>query len=110
MANPTYVLHVFVAGERGPSRLAVQNLKKICDKELPGRYKIKVIDVSKDPRAAVENNLTALPAVIRTLPAPVRKFVGNWANERLELIGFGLITQNMPEPKQRSSSLRKRSS
>ncbi|MBV9886820.1 MAG: circadian clock protein KaiB [Acidobacteria bacterium] len=82
--------------------MAVQNLKKICDKELPGRYKIKVIDVSKNPRASVENNLTALPAVVRTLPSPVRKFVGNWANERLELVGFELITQNMPEASQRS--------
>jgi circadian clock protein KaiB len=108
MAKSTYVLHVFVAGERGPSRLGVQNLKKICDKELPGRYKIKVIDVSQNRRAAVENNLTALPAVVRTLPSPVRKFVGNWANEKQELVGFGLVTQDMPKVKQLSPPRKKK--
>ena len=96
MAKPTYVLQIFVAGEKGRSRWAVENLKEICEKELPGRHKIKVVDVSKNPRAAIENNLTALPAVFRTLPAPVRKFVGNWANEDNKLVGFELITQ---EPK-----------
>jgi circadian clock protein KaiB len=103
MAKPTYVLQIFVAGEKGRSRLAVENLKKICEKELSGQYKIEVVDVSKNPRAAVENNLTALPAVFRTLPSPVRKFVGNWANEDHELVGLDLITQDKPKPAKRSS-------
>jgi len=103
MAKPTYVLQVFVAGEKGRSRSAVENLKKICEKEFPGQYRIKVVDVSKNPRAAVENNLTALPAVIRSLPSPVRKFVGNWANEDHVLVGFDLITQDKPKPAKRSS-------
>jgi circadian clock protein KaiB len=99
MAKPTYVLQVYVAGQRGRSRSAIENLKKICEKELSGQYKIEVIDVSKNPRAAVENNLIALPAVFRTVPAPVRRFVGNWADENYELVGFGLIAQ---EPKSTS--------
>ena len=106
MAKPTYVLQVYVAGEKGRSRSAIENLKKICEKELPGQYKIEVVDVSKNPRVAVENNLTALPAVFRTLPSPVRKFVGNWANEKNELVGFELITQDKPK----SASRRKASS
>jgi circadian clock protein KaiB len=97
MAKPTYVLQVFVAGERGQSRSAIENLKKVCEKELPGQYKIEVVDVSKNPRAAVANNLTALPAVFRTLPSPVRKFVGNWADEDYKLVGFGLIPQDEPK-------------
>jgi circadian clock protein KaiB len=104
MAKPTYVLQIFVAGERGRSRWAVENLKKICEKELPGQYKIKVVDVSKNPRVAVENNLTALPAVFRTLPAPVRKFVGNWANEDNKLVGFELVTRDKPKGARRSRS------
>ena len=106
MAKPAYVLQVFVAGETGRSRRAVENLKKICEKELPGQYKIEVVDVSKNPRAAVENNLTALPAVFRTLPSPVRKFVGNWANEEHQLVGFGLITQDKPKAPRHSRSSR----
>lgn len=97
MAKPTYVLQVFVAGEKGRSRLAVQNLKKVCEKEMPGQYKIEVVDVSKNPEAAIENNLIALPAVVRTLPSPVRRYVGNWANEDHELVGFGLIPQEKPK-------------
>ena len=106
MSKPTYVLQFYVAGERGRSRSAVENLKKICEREVPGRYKIKVVDVSKNPRAAVENNLTALPAVFRTLPSPVRKFVGNWANEDHELVGFDLITKDKPKAPRRPRSSR----
>jgi circadian clock protein KaiB len=107
MAHPTYVWRVYVAGQKGRSRWAVENLKKICDKELPGQYKIEVVDVSKNPRAAIENNLTALPAVFRTLPAPVRKFVGNWANENNQLVGFELITQDKPKAAKRTRPTRK---
>lgn len=108
MSAQTYTLHVYVAGDRGASREAVQNLKKICDKELPGQYKIEVVDVYKNPLAAIENNLTALPAVVRTLPSPVRKFIGNWANEKRELVGLGLITQDKAETKKRSRSRKKK--
>ena len=94
MAKPTYVLQVYVAGQRGRSRSAIENLEKVCEKELPGQYKIEVVDVTENPRAAVENNLTALPAVFRTVPAPVRRFVGNWADVNYKLVGFGLITQD----------------
>jgi circadian clock protein KaiB len=106
VAKPTYVLQVYVAGERGRSRWAVENLKQICEKELPGQYRIEVVDVSKNPRAAIENNLVALPAVFRTLPSPVRKFVGNWANEDHELVGFDLITPDKPKAPRRSRSSR----
>jgi circadian clock protein KaiB len=104
MPKPTYVLQVFVAGEKGRSRSAIENLKKICEKQLPGQYKIEVVDVSKNPRVAVENNLTALPAVFRTLPSPVRKFVGNWADEDYKLVGFGLIRQDKPKSTSRKKA------
>jgi circadian clock protein KaiB len=107
MANLTCVWRVYVAGQKGRSRWAVENLKKICEKELPGQYKIEVVDVSENPRAAVENNLTALPAVFRTLPAPVRKFVGNWANENDQLVGFELVTQDKPKAAKRTGTTRK---
>ena len=106
MAKPTYVLRVFVAGEKGRSRSAVQNLKKVCEKEMPGQYKIEVVDVSKNPQAAIENNLIALPAVVRTLPSPVRKYVGNWANEDHQLVGFGVIPQENPKAARRPRSSR----
>ena len=106
MAKPTYIWRVYVAGQKGRSRWAVENLRKICEQELPGKYKIEVVDVSKNPRAAVENNLTALPAVFRTLPSPVQKFVGNWASESNELVGFELIKPDKPKAARRSRSSR----
>jgi circadian clock protein KaiB len=76
-----YLLRVFVAGQTPKSELAILNLTKICEKELPGQYKIEVVDVSKNPKLAIENSVVALPAVIRTLPEPVRKLVGICADE-----------------------------
>jgi circadian clock protein KaiB len=107
MPAPIYTLQVYVAGEKGRSRSAVQNLKKICEKELPGQYRIEVIDVLKNPSAAIEHNLIALPAVVRTLPAPVQKFVGNWANENHELVGFKLISKHKPKVAKRTRSPRR---
>jgi hypothetical protein len=99
-----------VAGDRGPSRAAVHNLLKICDKELLGRYEIEVVDAYKNPRAVIENNLIELPAVIRTLAAPTRRFVGNWMNENHQLVGFGLVSKDkLKATKQPRSSRKKRS-
>ena len=59
-------------------------------------------DVAKTPALPFENSLTDLPAVFRTLPSLVRKFVGNWANEDHEFVGFNLITPDKPKPAKRS--------
>jgi circadian clock protein KaiB len=73
---------------------------------MPSQYKIEVVDVTKNPHAAIEHNLVALPAVVRTLPSPVQKFVGNWANENHELVGFELITKGNAKAAKRSRSSR----
>jgi circadian clock protein KaiB len=87
------MLRIYVSGQTGKSRSAVANLKKVCEKEIPGQYEIEVIDVSKNPKVAIDNDLVALPTVIRTLPAPIRKFVGNWSDEKGDLVGFELIDE-----------------
>lgn len=106
MTNLAFVLRVYVANGKGPSDLAVRNLKKICDDEVPGRYTIEVVDVSKNLRAAIENNLIALPMVIRTLPAPIRKFVGNWADKDYHLLGLQLTVRDEQASAKRSRSAR----
>ena len=68
-----HALRVYIAGQNGKSRRALKNLKEICDRDFPGEYKIEIVDVRKNPSAAQENNLIALPVVVRTLPAPIRK-------------------------------------
>jgi circadian clock protein KaiB len=91
MAKPQYVVRIYVAGNTGKSSGAIENLKRILDKEMPGQYKIVVVDVSKNPALAREHNLIALPTIIRTLPAPVQKFVGNLSDENGVSVGFDLI-------------------
>jgi circadian clock protein KaiB len=91
MAKPQYVVRIYVAGNTGKSSGAIENLKRILDKEMPGQYNIEIIDVSKKPALAREHNLIALPMIIRTLPAPVRKFVGNLSDENGVSVGFDLM-------------------
>jgi circadian clock protein KaiB len=79
--KPQYLLTAFIAGDSLKSRAVIRSLKKLCDDQLPDQYRIKVVDVAKRPEAARENNLLALPMVLRTLPAPVRRFVGDLTDE-----------------------------
>jgi circadian clock protein KaiB len=62
MARPSHVLQIYIAGEKGRSRLAVQNLKKICEKELPGQYRIEVIDVLKNPQVSHRKQSDSSPS------------------------------------------------
>jgi|SRR6185369_1791229 circadian clock protein KaiB len=80
-SNPEYIIQIFVAGQTAKSRQAARNLKAICDEGFPGRYKIEIVDISKDPKLAVEHNVIAVPTVIRALPEPIRKFVGSFTDE-----------------------------
>src|SRR6185295_1409565 len=66
-SNPEYIIQIFVAGQTAKSRQAARNLKAICDEGFPGRYKIEIVDISKDPKLAVEHNVIAVPTVIRAL-------------------------------------------
>jgi circadian clock protein KaiB len=76
-----YILRIFVAGRSSRSRKVAENLKSLCEEAFPGRYKVKILDISKYPKLAVEHNVIAVPTVIRALPAPIRKFVGTFADE-----------------------------
>jgi circadian clock protein KaiB len=89
-----HVLRLYIAGQNGKSRSALKNLKEICDRDFPGEYKIEIVDVRKNPSAAQENNLIALPAVVRTLPAPIRKFIGTFSDKNGSLVRVDLAADN----------------
>jgi circadian clock protein KaiB len=74
------------------SNLALERLKKICDENIPGEYQIEVIDIAKRPDLAQSQNIVATPAVFRTLPAPIRKSIGDLSNEDRRLLGLDLFT------------------
>jgi circadian clock protein KaiB len=84
-----YILRLYVAGSTGRSLKAVYNLKKICEEHLPD-YELEVIDIYKDPRAAREAQIVAAPTLVKKLPQPIRKFVGDLSNTQKVLIGLDI--------------------
>jgi circadian clock protein KaiB len=83
-----YHLTLFVAGQTPKSLEAYANLKKICEGYLEGRYEIEVIDLTKHPELAIEHQILALPTLIRKLPVPMRKLIGNLSNIEKTLVAM----------------------
>ncbi|MBF0441733.1 MAG: circadian clock protein KaiB, partial [Oligoflexales bacterium] len=78
------------AGESPKSMAAYSNLKRICEEYLEGRYRIEVIDLVKYPRLAKEDKIFAIPTLVRKLPKPIRKIIGDLANTERTLVGLQL--------------------
>jgi circadian clock protein KaiB len=95
-----YVLRLYVAGETPKSVTALANLKKICEENLEGRYKLQVIDLLINPKLAGTDQILAVPTLVRELPAPVRKVIGDLSNIERVLIGLDLL----PQKSERDSS------
>ena len=85
-----YILRLYVTGSTGRSLRAVYNLKKICEEHLPDDYDLEVIDIYKDPEAAREAQVIAAPTLVRRLPLPIRKFVGDLSNTQKILVGLDI--------------------
>ena len=86
-----YVLRLYVAGQTAKSLAAFANLKKICEEHLAGRYKIEVIDLVENPQLAAGDQILAIPTLVRKLPEPVRKIIGDLSNTERVLIGLDLL-------------------
>ncbi len=84
-----YILRLYVVGSSLRSLRAVYNLKKICEEYLPD-YDLEVIDIYKDPGAAREEQIIAAPTLVKKLPMPIRKFVGDMSNTQKILVGLDL--------------------
>ena len=89
-SNQKYVLKLYVAGMNSKSVEAIKNITRICEEHLKGRYDLQVIDVYQQPTLAKGEQIIAAPTLIKKLPAPLRKFIGNMANEENILIGLDL--------------------
>jgi circadian clock protein KaiB len=87
----TYVLRLYVAGQTPKSMTALSNLKKICEEYLEGRYQIQVVDLLKNPQLASGDQILAVPTLVRRLPAPMRKIIGDLSNTKRVLIGLDLV-------------------
>ena len=89
-AEGYYNLRLYVAGQTPKSLTALANLKKICDEHLADRHSIEVIDLSKQPEMAQNDQIVALPTLVRRLPEPVRRVIGDLSNLDRVLIGMDL--------------------
>lgn len=85
-----YILRLYVTGSSHRSLRAVYNLKKLCEEYLPDDYDLEVIDIYKDPAAAREAQIIAAPTLVKKLPTPIRKFVGDMSNTQKILVGLDL--------------------
>jgi len=83
-------LRLYIAGESARSRLAIANLKKICETHMHAGYSIEVIDLLKNPGLARGDQIVAVPTLVRKLPEPMRKIIGDLSNEDRVLVGLDL--------------------
>lgn len=86
----TWDLRLYVAGQSPRSLSAFANLKKICEEHLPGRYNIEVVDLVKHPQLATGDQILAIPTLVRKLPQPLRKIVGDLRDTERALVGLQL--------------------
>lgn len=90
-------LRLYVAGQTPKSIEAFANLKEICETHLKGNYKIEVIDLVENPELAKNDQILAIPTLVRKLPEPVKKIIGTLANEEKVLVGLEIKTEKNPD-------------
>ena len=88
-------LRLYVAGQTPRSLTAFANLKRLCEEHLQGRYTIEVIDLVQTPLLAKDDQILAIPTLVRKLPEPVRKIIGDLSNTERVLVGLDLIPAPM---------------
>ena len=85
-----YVLRLYVSGSTLKSALAVDNIKRICEQHLKNRYDLEVIDIYQQPNLARDEQIVAVPTLIKRLPPPLRRLIGDLSNEKKVLLGLDL--------------------
>jgi circadian clock protein KaiB len=83
-------LRLYVAGQTAKSVTAFANLKKICEEHIPGRYKIEIVDLIKNPTLAKSDQIFAIPTLVRKLPMPIRKILGDLSDTEKVLVGLDM--------------------
>ena len=89
-ASPQWELRLYVAGRTPKSVQAFANLKRICEEHLAGQYRIEVIDLLEHPQLAQGDQILAVPTLVRKLPEPVKKIIGDLSNTERVLVGLDL--------------------
>jgi circadian clock protein KaiB len=92
-AGEKWNLRLYTAGQSPKSLAALDNLKRMCEQHLPGRYTIEVVDLLKNPRLAKDDQIVAIPTLVRKLPEPLRRIVGDLSDTERALVGMQLRQQ-----------------
>jgi circadian clock protein KaiB len=91
-----WILRLYVAGKTPRCETAEQNLRKVCDEHLAGRYTIEIIDLVDEPTLAQGDQILAVPTLVRKLPSPVRRIIGDLSNTERVLVGLDLRPNSVP--------------
>jgi circadian clock protein KaiB len=89
-----YVLRLYVTGMTPRSLHAIEKIRKICEENLQGRYELEIVDVYQQPQVAKNEQIIAAPTLIKKLPLPLRKFIGDMSDQDKILIGLNLIAKS----------------
>lgn len=87
-----YNLQLYVAGQTPKSIAAIANIRKLCDEYLPGRCTINIVDLTKNPEQAQRHQIVAIPTLIRELPEPIKRIIGDLSNTQRVLMGLDIET------------------
>lgn len=96
-ARRTWRLRLYVAGQTPKSIAALANLKRLCEGHLAGRYRIEVVDLIKHPELARQDEIIVIPTLVRQLPRPIRKIIGDLSNVELVLVGLDVLPNDDEE-------------
>lgn len=89
-----YVLHLYVAGMGPKSIKAIENIKRICEEYMPGKYQLEIIDIYQYPIFAKDGQIVAAPTLIKELPPPLRKIIGSMSDTKRVLVGMDLKSKD----------------
>jgi circadian clock protein KaiB len=89
-AGEVWELRLYVAGQTTKSTMALANLKRYCEQHLAGRYTLEVIDLLQNPQLAEGDQILAIPTLVRKVPEPIRKIIGDLSNEERVLVGLDI--------------------
>jgi len=89
-SRPEWQLRLYVAGQTPKSVTALENLKRLCESHLAGRYEIEVIDLLVNPKLAAGDQILAVPTLVRKFPEPIRKIIGDLSSEERVLVGLDI--------------------
>lgn len=92
-AGARYILRLYITGQTRRSLQSVENLRALCDKYLPGQFELEIIDIYQQPAMAKEGQIIAAPTLIKSMPLPLRRLVGDFSDKERVILGLDLMVE-----------------